>query len=102
MGIFLGTVARSMPQLGLLTILVLVPLQILSGSTTPRESMPQALQTLMLGAPTTHFVILAESVFYRGAGLEVVWPRMLAITAIGAAFFAAALTRLRRTISQMA
>ncbi|BAN49151.1 ABC transporter permease [Metapseudomonas resinovorans] len=102
LGILLGTVARSMPQLGLLTILVLVPLQILSGSTTPRESMPQALQTLMLGAPTTHFVILAESVFYRGAGLEVVWPRMLATSAIGAAFFAAALMRLRRTISQMA
>ncbi|HBH39550.1 MAG TPA: hypothetical protein DDX06_14335, partial [Curvibacter sp.] len=39
MGIFLGTVARSMPQLGLLIMLVLIPLQILSGAVTPRESM---------------------------------------------------------------
>lgn len=30
-GIFMGTVARSMPQLGLLMILVLLPLQMLSG-----------------------------------------------------------------------
>lgn len=36
MGIFLGTLARSMPQLGLLIILVLIPLQILSGGMTPR------------------------------------------------------------------
>ncbi len=36
-GIFMGTIARSMPQLGLLVILVLLPLQMLSGGSTPRE-----------------------------------------------------------------
>jgi ABC-2 type transport system permease protein len=41
MGIFLATVARSMSQFGLLLMLVLLPLQILSGGTTPRESMPE-------------------------------------------------------------
>lgn len=59
MGIFFGTIARSMPQLGLLIILVLIPLQILSGGTTPRESMPELVQQFMLVAPTTHFVDLA-------------------------------------------
>ena len=34
-GIFMGTMARSMPQLGLLVILVLLPLQMLSGGSTP-------------------------------------------------------------------
>jgi len=34
-GIFLGTIARSMPQFGLLMMLVLLLLQILSGSVTP-------------------------------------------------------------------
>ncbi|BAN49154.1 ABC transporter permease [Metapseudomonas resinovorans] len=102
MGIFLGTVARSMPQLGLLTILVLMPLQILSGGTTPRESMPELVQFIMLAAPTTHFVALAQAILYRGAGLDIVWPQLLAIIGIGAAFFTAALTRFRRTIAQMA
>lgn len=55
-GIFMGTLARSMPQLGLLMILVLLPLQMLSGGSTPRESMPQAVQDIMLTMPTTHFV----------------------------------------------
>ncbi|MFU6377796.1 ABC transporter permease [Metapseudomonas otitidis] len=102
MGIFLGTVARSMPQLGLLTILVLMPLQILSGATTPRESMPELVQHVMLIAPTTHFVALAQGVLYRGAGLDIVWPQFLAILAIGSAFFLAALRRFRATITQMA
>ncbi len=99
MGIFLGTVARSMPQLALLIILVLLPLQMLSGGATPRESMPEAVRTLMLLAPTTHFVSLAQAVLYRGAGLSIVWPTLLALTAIGATFFVAALTRFRRSLA---
>lgn len=102
LGIFLGTVARSMPQLGLLTILVLMPLQILSGGSTPRESMPELVQYIMLLAPTTHFVSLAQAILFRGAGLSIVWPQLLAIIVIGAAFFSAALIRFRKTITQMA
>ncbi|CAM3126833.1 ABC transporter [Ectopseudomonas mendocina] len=102
MGIFFGTVARSMPQLGLLIILVLLPLQILSGGTTPRESMPELVQQIMLAAPTTHFVALAQAILYRGAGFAIVWPYMLAIAGIGALFFIAALSRFRKTLAQMA
>ncbi|WP_339829875.1 ABC transporter permease [uncultured Parvibaculum sp.] len=102
MGIFLATVARSMPQFGLLVILVLVPLEMLSGGMTPRESMPEAIRTLMLAAPNTHFVMLAQAILYRGAGFSVVWPQFLALALIGTALFAAALARFRSTISSMA
>ena len=100
-GIFMGTVARSMPQFGLMSILVLLPLQILSGSMTPRESMPEIIQELMSLAPTTHFVVLAQSILFRGAGLDIVWPQLLMMIAIGAAFFMLALHRLRSTIGKM-
>ncbi len=101
MGIFLGTVARSMPQFGLLMILVLLPLEILSGSLTPRESMPYLVQKIMLLAPTTHFVRMAQAVLYRGAGFRVVWPQFLAMLGIAALFFTAALVRFRRSIGSM-
>ena len=101
MGIFLGTIARSMPQFALLLMLVLLPLQMLSGGTTPRESMPELVQYLMLAAPTTHFVALAQAILYRGAGIDVVWPQFLAIAAIGAILFGIALARIRGTISTM-
>jgi ABC-2 type transport system permease protein len=102
MGVFLGTVARSMPQFGLLCILVLLPLEILSGGTSPRESMPETVQALMLLAPTTHFVSFAQAILFRGADLSIVWPEFLAIIVIGATFFLGALARFRRTLTQMA
>ena len=102
MGIFLATVARSMPQFGMLLVLTLLPLQLLSGGVTPRESMPEMVQQVMLAAPTTHFVVAAQAVLYRGAGLDMVWPQLLSILVIGGVLFTAALARFRKTISQMA
>ncbi|MDE2585390.1 MAG: ABC transporter permease [Betaproteobacteria bacterium] len=99
-GIFLGTLARSMPQLGLLIILTIIPLQLLSGGVTPRESMPLVIQDIMLAAPTTYFVRLAQAILYRGAGLDVVWPDFLAIAGIGGVFFAIAQARFRRSVTQ--
>ena len=99
LGILIATLARSMPQFALLMILVVLPLQMLSGASSPTESMPQAVQTVMLAAPTTHFVSLAQAILFRGAGLAVVWPELLAITAIGAVFFLVALARFRRVVA---
>lgn len=102
MGIFMGTFARSMPQFGLLLMLVLLPLQMLSGSTTPHESMPEIVQDIMLAAPTTHFVGLAQAVLYRDTGLNIVWPQFAALLLIGAIFFFVSLARFRKVIGTMA
>ena len=95
LGIFLATVAGSMPQFGMLLVLVLLPLEVLAGGMTPRESMPQIIQTIMLVAPNTHFVILGQAILFRGAGLGIVWPQFLALAAIGSALSLFALRRFR-------
>ncbi|MBC7139649.1 MAG: ABC transporter permease [Defluviimonas sp.] len=95
LGILLATISGSMPQFAMLLLLVLLPLEILSGGMTPRESMPEAVQYIMLAAPNTHFIALAQAVLFRGAGLAVVWPQLLALAVIGAAMFAFALRRFR-------
>jgi len=102
LGIFLATIGRSMPQFGLLMILVILPLQILSGGMTPRESMPFAVQTLMLASPTTHFVMLAQAILIRGAGFDVVWPQFAALALIGAVLFVLSLARFRKALAEMA
>jgi ABC-2 type transport system permease protein len=102
MGILLATFSRSMPQFALLLILIIVPLQLLSGGTTPRESMPELVQNVMLLAPTTHYVAASQAVLYRGAGVDIIWPQLAAITLIGAAFFWIAHARFRRTLAMMA
>jgi ABC-2 type transport system permease protein len=99
-GIFLATIARTMPQLGLLYLLVATPMNILSGSNTPLESMPRLLQFVMQASPSTHFVSFAQAILYRGAGLDVVWPEFLAVALMGSFFFSLALLRFRRVSAQ--
>jgi ABC-2 type transport system permease protein len=102
MGIFMATIARTMPQFGLLVVLVLLPMEVLSGGSTPRESMPEFAQNIMLAAPTTHFVSLSQAILFRGAGLEVVWPEMLTLVVIGSVLFILSLRRFRKSLSSLA
>ena len=97
-GILLATLAGSMPQFGLLVVLTYVVMNLLSGSTTPLESMPEWLQFIMQFSPSTHYVAFSQSVLFRGAPLNIVWPELIAMAAIGAVFFFAAFTRFRRVL----
>lgn len=101
LGIFLATLARSMPQLGLLFILIVLPMNLLSGGNTPLESMPLWLQRTMQLSPSTHFTSLAQAILYRGAGLSVVWPQLAAIIAMASLFFLWSLNRFRRHLASL-
>jgi ABC-2 type transport system permease protein len=101
-GIFLGTVARSMPQLGLLFMLVYLPMNVLSGSNTPLESMPPWLASTMQASPSTHFVAIAQSILYRGGSFDVVWPQFAFVAVVGVLFLALAILRFRSTSAQTA
>jgi ABC-2 type transport system permease protein len=94
-GTFLGTIARSMPQLGLLYLLVYMPLNTLSGGYTPLESMPPWLAKAVQISPTVHFVSFAQAILYRGAGFLIVWPQFAIVAAIGGIFLALSLWRFR-------
>ena len=98
LGIVLATFTTSMQQFGLLVIPVLIAMNLLSGSRTPLESMPEWLQNVMQASPSTHFVSFAQAVLYRGAGFEIVWQKLLAMALIGAAFFGVALLRFRQSV----
>jgi ABC-2 type transport system permease protein len=84
-----------MPQMGLLFILVILPMNLLSGAFTPLESMPQWLQEIVVFMPATTFVSMAQAILFRGAGFDVVWPDMLLVTVIGLAFFGYSTLRFR-------
>lgn len=100
LGILLATAAASMPQFGLLAAPVYVVLYLLSGAATPVESMPLAMQDVVQISPTTQFVKLTQAVLYRGAGIDVVWPQLLAVGAAGAFFLVLALHRFRSMLAR--
>lgn len=100
LGIFLGTIARSMPQFGLLFILTILPMLLLSGGQTPMESQPHWLQIIMGFVPSSHFVSFAQAILYRGAGLEIVWPNFLMVGGVGMALLILSALFFRRSIAK--
>jgi ABC-2 type transport system permease protein len=99
LGILLGTLSTTMGQFGLLAMPVLMVTQLLSGSSTPMESMPLWLQYVMQTiSPTPHFVAFAQAVLFRGADISLVWKPLVAMLAIGSVYFAVAMSRFRRVI----
>lgn len=98
LGILLATFTGSMGQFALLALPVLIVLNLLSGSLTPMESMPQRLQDVMQFTPTPHFVAFAQAVLYRGAGLDIVWPQLCALAAMTIVLFGISLARFRSAI----
>jgi ABC-2 type transport system permease protein len=98
LGIFLATQATTMPQFAPLAMSVFLVLELLSGGATPLESMPEALQKVMQLSPTTHFVIFAPAILFRGADLSLVWTEFAWVGGIGAVLFTAAVLRFRKTL----
>jgi ABC-2 type transport system permease protein len=62
--------------------------------------MPPWLATVMLASPTTHFVSFAQSILYRGAGIDTVWPEFVLVVLIGGLFFGLAILRFRSAVAQ--
>jgi ABC-2 type transport system permease protein len=99
LGMFLGTISRSMAQFALLIVLVVVVLQLLSGGSTPVESQPGWLQSLTYLLPTRHFVSFSQVIIYRGGGIGAVWRQFAMVGAVGVAFFVYSVSRFRKSIA---
>ncbi len=98
-GMFLGTMARSMAQFALLVIMVIIPIIMLSGGQGAIESQPDVVQRLTMALPSRHFLAFAKAVVFRGAGLEAVWIQLALMGGLGLVFFAASLALFRRSMN---
>jgi ABC-2 type transport system permease protein len=99
LGLYLGTISRSMAQFALLIILVVMVLQLLSGGQTPVECQPRWLQALTYFLPSRHFVSFSQVIIYRGGGLSAVWRQFLMVGLVGAAFFVYSISLFRKSIA---
>jgi ABC-2 type transport system permease protein len=99
LGVFLGTISRSMAQFALLIVLVVMVIQLLSGGSTPVESQPGWLQAITYFLPSRHFVTFSQIIIYRGGGLSAVWRNFGMVAVIGLAFFSYSVALFRKSIA---
>lgn len=99
-GLMLASFTHNMGQYGLLVIPVIIVMILLSGGMTPLESMPEWLQILMRTiSPAPHFVIFAQAVLYRGAGIGLVLNELAMISGMSLLALAMVLARFRKILS---
>ncbi|MDQ8951315.1 ABC transporter permease [Acinetobacter baumannii] len=100
LGIWLATLAPTMPQFGLLCLPVYVVTRLLSGSESPLESMPEVMQWLTQISPVTQYVQFGQFVLFRNASIDSVWDKLLIMTLMGIVFLALALGRFRHMLAR--
>ena len=99
LGTLVSTFARSASQTQLISFFINPPLAMLSGGLTPIEAMPRWVQPLTLLNPIAHFSTIARSVLIKGAGLDVVYPNVLALIALASVFVGISAWRFRRQLA---
>lgn len=96
LGLAAATLARNQAQVGMMTVLVVAPILLLSGITSPFEAMPGWVQTLMAFSPLRYYIEVTYGILLKGAGLDVLWPVVLPMVLLGAGTFGFGMWRFRR------
>jgi ABC-2 type transport system permease protein len=89
-GLFVSSIAQTMQQAMIYSMVMILPFSLLSGLTTPLSSMPKSLQYLTLINPLRYAIDLARRVYLEGAGYAVIasdlWPMaLIAVVTLAAA-----------------
>ncbi|SDW80668.1 ABC-2 type transport system permease protein [Variovorax sp. YR634] len=83
-GLSISAVSANMQQAMLYAFVLLMPLMLLSGLTTPVRNMPHALQVATLANPLRFAIDLVQRVYLEGVGLGTVWHNLIPLAVIAA------------------
>jgi ABC-2 type transport system permease protein len=97
-GLVISVISRTQHQAFLLVMLVGMVDFMFTGYAAPVESMPQILQWVAQLVPAHHWLTILRSILLKGAGLDVLWPQVLALAGLGLVIGALSLRYVRRAL----
>ena len=97
-GLLISTVCQTQQQAFATNFFVINPAFILSGFSFPIASMPDFMQWVSNINPMTYYLIVIRGTFLKGVGLDVLWPQMLALAALGFALLGSSVLRFRKSL----
>jgi ABC-2 type transport system permease protein len=97
-GLFISTISATQQQAMVSAFFFNMPAITFSGFGFPISSMPEALQRLSYLDPLRYFLVVLRSVYLKGVGLEVLWPQLLAMTAIGMTLLTISVFRFHKSL----
>ena len=96
LSLLIATFTTNQAQVGLMTILVVAPMILLSGTWTPPEAMPEWVRYLMLLSPLHYFIDIAYGILLKGSDFAVLWNSVLGMAVLGGSLFGFGMWRFRR------
>jgi ABC-2 type transport system permease protein len=97
LGLLISTVSATQQEAFMTMFFIFMPLIILSGFMYPVENMPTVFQHVTLFNPLRHFLVVVRGIFLKGAGVDVLWPQLVALAVMGTAILFVAAGRFRKT-----
>jgi len=98
LGIVISTIVQSQEQSMIVSFLIILTMNILSGIIFPIANMPQAIQYLTYLMPIRYFAIIVRGIMLRGIGMEILWPQVLSLILLGILTLSLSINRLRKRI----
>lgn len=97
-GLVISTIARTQRQAQFMTMPIMLPSMMLSGFIFPISSLPVILQAVGYMFPLTYYIIMMRSIVIKGAGLSLLMPQVLVLTAFAIGLLGLAAWRFRKTL----
>ena len=98
LGLFISTISRNQQQALVTTFFFTFPVILLSGFIFPIANMPRVIQYVTYVNPLRYFLVIIRDIFLKGSGLELLWPQLTALLAIGLALMVLAVRRVGKTL----
>lgn len=98
-GLFISTIARTQQQALMATFLFYIPAVLLSGFMFPIENMPELIQYVTYLNPLRYFLVVIRGLFLKGNGLDILWPQLAPLFALGITVLTLSSLRFRKRLA---
>lgn len=98
-GLLISTISSTQQQALLSTFFFFQPAIMLSGFIFPIANMPEVVQWVTFLDPLRYFMVIIRGVFLKGVGIDILWPELCALAALGTAVLWLASNRLKKTMA---
>lgn len=99
-GLVIATLSNTLSETILISLLIILPILLLSGMYVPVESLSPVMQVLIAFSPLKYYMALANGVFLKGNPLLYMWKDLSALLALGIVSFSIGLWRFRKAFSE--
>jgi ABC-2 type transport system permease protein len=97
-GLLISTVSSTQQQAMVTAFFYIMPAIMFSGFGFPIATMPQWLQLLTYLNPLRYYLIVLRGSYLKGVGMDILWPQMAAMVALGTVLLTAAILRFHKAV----